>query len=64
MVSVAPDQLDAFVELLADSEIDFMNLGEVKGSAVVVDGKEYGKLEDFRNLYENSIGNLMQQEKA
>jgi phosphoribosylformylglycinamidine synthase II len=64
MVSVAPDQLDAFVELLADSEIDFMNLGEVKGSAIVVDGKEYGKLEDFRNLYENSIGNLMQQEKA
>jgi phosphoribosylformylglycinamidine synthase len=64
LVSVAPDQLDAFVEMLAESDIDFTNLGEVKGNSVMIDNKDYGKLEQFRDLYDNSIGNLMQLENA
>lgn len=64
LVSVAPDQLDAFVEMLAESDIDFTNLGEVKGNSVMIDNKDYGKLEEFRDLYDNSIGNLMQLENA
>lgn len=62
VVSVAAEQLDAFVEKLADSDIDFVNLGEVKGDAVVIDGKNFGSLRHFRDLYENAIGNLMKQD--
>ncbi len=62
IVSVAAEQLDAFVEMLADTEIDFVNLGEVNGDSVIIDGRNYGRLQHFRDLYENAIGNLMKQE--
>ena len=50
--------------MLADGDIDFVNLGEVKGTSVVIDGRDYGSLDHFRSLYSNAIGNLMQQENS
>ncbi|MCE2846571.1 MAG: phosphoribosylformylglycinamidine synthase subunit PurL [Sphingobacteriales bacterium] len=60
VVTVKPEQLDAFVELLAESDVDFTNLGEVSGDSVVIDGIDYGQVHEFRLAYDNAIGTLMQ----
>lgn len=59
VVSVHPDKLDSFVELVADSEVDFMNLGEVAGEKVIIDDVDFGDLAHYQDLYENSIGRMM-----
>jgi phosphoribosylformylglycinamidine synthase len=59
VVSVHPDKLDAFVELVADSEVDFTNLGEVTGEKVIIDDEDFGDLTHFQDLYENSMGRMM-----
>jgi phosphoribosylformylglycinamidine synthase len=61
VVSVHPDKLDAFVELVADSEVDFTNLGEVTGEKVIIDNEDFGDLSHFQDLYENSIGRMMEE---
>ncbi|MBL7925169.1 MAG: phosphoribosylformylglycinamidine synthase subunit PurL [Bacteroidia bacterium] len=62
IVSVSPEKLDAFVELVASGDVDFTNLGEVGGNALVIDEAEYGSVEFFREHYEQAIGNLMSHE--
>lgn len=59
IVSVHPDQLDAFVEMIADTEVDFTNLGEVSGNEVVIDEKSYGTVDSYRVKYDSAIGDLM-----
>ena len=60
IVSVHPDQLDAFVEMIAETEVDFTNLGEVRGNEVVIDEKSYGTVDSYRVKYDSAIGELMQ----
>lgn len=59
LVSVSPEKLDAFVELVVAADIDFTNLGEVGGNAIVIDGEEYGNIDHYKNMYDNSLGELM-----
>lgn len=59
VVSVRPEKLDAFVEILAETDVDFTNLGEVGGNVVMIDEKDYGRIEDFGKIYTDSLGNLM-----
>lgn len=59
LVSVHAEKLDAFVELVADSELDFINLGEVTSDQVMIDETNYGTVAEFKELYENAIGKLM-----
>lgn len=61
VVSVHPDKLDAFVELVANSDVDFTNLGVVGGSEVIIDEQSYGDISVFGGPYMNSINNLMAQ---
>lgn len=58
-VTVAPGKLDAFIEALALSDIDFTNLGQTGGRELMVDGTAFGDIDSFRNLYNNSIGNAV-----
>lgn len=60
VVSVKSEQLDAFVELLAESDVDFTNLGEVSGDSVIIDAIDYGHIREFGLAYDNAIGKLMQ----
>ncbi len=62
VVSVSPEKLDAFVEMVAASDVDFTNLGEVGGNAIVINEEEYGSVESFREKYDSALGNLMEQE--
>lgn len=59
VVSVRPEKLDAFVEMLAESDVDFTNLGEVGGNVVMIDEVDFGQLDDFRKPYTDSIGDMM-----
>ncbi len=59
VVSVHPEKLDAFVELVADSELDFINLGEVSSDQIMIDEINYGTIAEFKEVYENAIGVLM-----
>ena len=59
VVSVHPEKLDAFVELVADSELDFINLGEVTSDQIMIDEINYGTVAEFKDVYENAIGVLM-----
>ena len=59
LVSVNADKLDAFVELVADSEIDFINLGEVASDQIIIDETNYGTVGEFKDVYDNAIGILM-----
>jgi phosphoribosylformylglycinamidine synthase II len=62
LVSVNPAKLDEFVEMVASSEVDFTNLGEVGGNAIVIDEEEYGSIEEYKSLYDNAISNLLAHE--
>jgi phosphoribosylformylglycinamidine synthase len=59
VVSVRPEKLDAFVETLAETDIDFTNLGEVGGNLVMIDETDYGQIEVFGKLHTDSIGDMM-----
>ncbi|MEP7265772.1 MAG: phosphoribosylformylglycinamidine synthase subunit PurL, partial [Bacteroidota bacterium] len=54
VVSVNEEQLDAFVELLADSDVDFTNLGTVTHGDVIVDEENLGNISVYKEVYMNS----------
>jgi len=55
IVTVGEEQLDEFIEVLATSDIDFTNLGETGGESLIIDEESFGTLDEFRDLYENSL---------
>jgi phosphoribosylformylglycinamidine synthase subunit PurL len=59
VVSVSQDKLDDFVEMIAETEVDFYNLGEVKGDEIMLDGKSFGKVDEYSNSYNNSLSDLL-----
>ena len=38
------------------------SLGSVGGDRLEIDGADFGSLDDYRMMYDNAIGNLMQSE--
>lgn len=61
VVSVSDDQLDGFVELLAETDVDFTNLGQVTNGEVTIDSESYGSISEFKDLYENALADKMKQ---
>ena len=59
VVSVSQDKLDDFVEMIAETEVDFYNLGEVKGDEIMIDGESFGKVAEYSNSYNNSLSDLL-----
>lgn len=59
VVSVNPEKLDEFIELVVASGVDFSNLGEVVGSDCLIDGETFGSVGQFKELYMNSITNRL-----
>lgn len=59
VVSVNDEQLDAFVELLADSDVDFTNLGTVTHGDVIVDDENLGNISVYKEAYMNALSNKM-----
>ncbi len=59
LVSVSPEQIDAFVEFLAASDVEFANLGVVTDGELLIDDSSFGNIADAKNRYENALGELM-----
>ncbi len=59
VVSVSPEMLDDFVELIADSDIEFSNIGTVTEGPILIDEQSFGHISDVKMIYENRIGDLM-----
>lgn len=59
IVSVNPSKLDAFVELVAESDVDFMNLGLTGGNSIVIDGEDFGNIHEFGVKYQSALGDIL-----
>jgi phosphoribosylformylglycinamidine synthase len=46
-----------FNEILDQHKVPALVLGEVKGDRVIIDGEDYGGIADYKELYDNAIGN-------
>lgn len=62
VVSVSPEKLEEFVEMVSSSEVDFTNLGETGGNTVMIDEEDFGQIDTYKSLYDNAIGELMAHE--
>ena len=62
VVSVSPEKLEEFVEMVSSSEVDFTNLGETGGNTVMIDEEDFGQISTYKSLYDNAIGELMAHE--
>ena len=61
VISVDNDQLDLFVEVLAEQDVDFVNMGLVTAGEIIIDGNSLGTIESFKSQYDNALSNKMNQ---
>ena len=55
VVSVTETGEDAFLDTLQGSTAPFMLLGHVTQGRIVVDDKNFGMVEEYKNIYNNSL---------
>ncbi|MCB9075192.1 MAG: phosphoribosylformylglycinamidine synthase subunit PurL [Chitinophagales bacterium] len=60
IASVTAEQKAAFELLLTQKQIPFELVGQVKNKAVVVDGLDFGNIEEYKDLYDTSIEKYME----
>ena len=59
VVSVKPEQQEAFVELMATSETDFTLLGTVTSGDLKVDGELFSTVTESKEVYDNVLHNIL-----
>lgn len=59
VVTVADENLDAFIDMVASSGIEFSHLGETTEEHIHIDGDDFGSSDLYRNHYENAIAERM-----
>jgi phosphoribosylformylglycinamidine synthase len=55
VVSVTETGEDAFLDALKDSKTPFMLLGHVTQGKLIVDNKDFGKVAEYKEIYNNSL---------
>ena len=55
VVSVTERGEDAFLDTLKDSKTSFMLLGHVTQGKLIVDDKDFGKVAEYKEIYNNSL---------
>lgn len=58
-VTVVEDYEDEFLDFVVESNVQVILLGHVTKARVTIDDENFGYIEDYRNLYENSIAEKM-----
>ncbi len=61
VVTVHPDKEEAFVNYLLGSNVPFTCLGEVGGDDIVIDEENYGSLSEWKEIYDETLGRLLDQ---
>lgn len=59
VVSVKPDQQEAFIELMATSEIEFSLLGTVTSGDLKVDEEQFGTVKAAKTVYQNVLHEIL-----
>ncbi len=62
IVTVKPEIEDDLVNYLNSHNVPFSKLGEVTDGEIFVDGDEFGLINDWKNIYENKLGEIMDTE--
>jgi len=60
LVSVSPENMDEFIEMIVDSGIEFTNLGNVTEGKIEVDDEQFGDITEFKSLYDTSIDKILE----
>lgn len=55
VVSIKAQQEEAFVESLSASNVPFSLLGEVKGNSMLIDGDNFGTVNEAKEAFENAL---------
>ena len=59
VVSIKPDQQEAFIELLATSTTEFSLLGTVTSGALLVDDESFGTIKEANAVYQNVLHGIL-----
>lgn len=59
VVSVSEAQLDAFVDFIAETGIDFINLGTVTSAEIKIDGESFGSVSSYKELYDTALEKIL-----
>lgn len=59
VVSVKPENQEAFVEFMATSEVDFSLLGTVTSGEFKIDNEDFGSVEPVKNVFDNVLHNIL-----
>ena len=59
VVSVSAEKASVIESLLTTSTIAFEKLGTVTDGDIEIDGEDWGSIADWKNKYDNAIGNLL-----
>jgi phosphoribosylformylglycinamidine (FGAM) synthase-like enzyme len=60
LVTVSPEQEEAFIEFMSQGTVPFTLLGHVTRGKMMVDDEHYGFLEDARDIYMNAISRRLE----
>ena len=59
VVSIAPNHTTELESFCTSMNLSFSKLGEVQGFNVVIDGKDFGAVDAYKNIHLNSIHDRM-----
>ncbi len=59
VVSINPENVDAFVDYLSSTNIEFTNLGIVSDTLLFIDGESFGNIAAAKDLYDNALERLL-----
>ena len=51
--------MDEFISLVADSGVDFTNLGVVTHGDIIVDEEKFGNISEYSKLYQEKLESVM-----
>ncbi|MFM7216649.1 MAG: AIR synthase-related protein, partial [Bacteroidota bacterium] len=55
VLTVSPDNMDAFTEMLLAGDVEFSNLGVVNDGDIVIDEENWGSVADAKAVYDNAL---------
>lgn len=60
VVSIAPEFKNSLTDLLAQNDLDFVELGSVTGSEIRIGTDSLGSIEDWKNTYDHKLAQLIE----
>ncbi len=59
IVSVKPENQEAFVEFMATSEVEFSLLGTVSSGEFKIDNENFGAVAEIKNVFDNVLHGIL-----